>query len=134
MPIDSSTLFFLGRLLLGGAFVFAGLRNIANRATLAGLMSARGVPQARLALYLGIAWQVVWGMLLIVGPWTAIAGVALILFLIVATPMFNNFWDHQASTAPTASMASSPISRWRAVSCWRWPAPADDTVELLQPA
>lgn len=95
MPIDSSTLFFLGRLLLGGAFVFAGLRNIANRATLAGLMSARGVPQARLALYLGIAWQVVSGMLLIVGPWTAIAGVALILFLIVATPMFNNFWDHQ---------------------------------------
>lgn len=44
MPIDHSTLVLLGRLLLGGAFVFAGLRNIANRATLTGLMTARGVP------------------------------------------------------------------------------------------
>lgn len=95
MPIDHSTLVLLGRLLLGGAFVFAGLRNIANRATLTNLMTARGVPQARLALYFGIAWQVVWGVLLIVGPWTAFAAAALILFLIVATPMFNNFWDHQ---------------------------------------
>lgn len=93
--MDSATLFLLGRLLLGGAFVFAGLRNIVNRTTLVGLMTTRGVPQARVALYLGIAWQVVWGVLLIVGPWTAFAAAALILFVIVATPMFNNFWDHR---------------------------------------
>lgn len=95
MSIDSSTLFILGCLLLGGAFVFAGLRNLTNMAVLTSLMAARGVPQSRLVLYLGIIWQVVFGVLLIVGPWTALAGGALILFLIVATPMFNNFWDHQ---------------------------------------
>ena len=44
----------ISRLLLGGAFLFAGLRNIQNRKLVASLMAARGVPQATLALWLGI--------------------------------------------------------------------------------
>ena len=96
MPADlPSTLLFLGRLLLGGAFVFAGLRNIQNAAFLTGLMAARGVPQARLALWAGIVLQIIAGALVMAGLWTAIACAVLVLFLIVATPMFHNFWDHQ---------------------------------------
>ncbi|RUW63094.1 DoxX family protein [Mesorhizobium sp. M7A.F.Ca.US.008.03.1.1] len=96
MPADSpSTLLFLGRLLLGGAFVFAGLRNIQNAPFLAQMMAARGVPQARLALWLGIVLQITAGVLVIAGLWTAFAAAVLLLFLIVATPMFHNFWDHQ---------------------------------------
>ncbi|MER9328302.1 DoxX family protein [Mesorhizobium sp. M0488] len=91
----ASALLFLGRLLLGGAFVFAGLRNIQNAAFLTGLMAARGVPQARLALWAGIMLQIIAGVLVIAGLWTAIAAAVLVLFLIVATPMFHNFWDHQ---------------------------------------
>jgi putative oxidoreductase len=54
MPTDlPSTLLFLGRLLLGGASVFAGLRNIQNADFLTQMMAARGVPQTRLALWLG---------------------------------------------------------------------------------
>ena len=83
------------RLLLGGAFVFAGVRNIQNRAFLTQLMAARGVPQAQLALWLGIVLQVAAGALVIAGLWTAFAAAILILFLIVATPMFHNFWDHR---------------------------------------
>lgn len=98
MPADlPSTLLFLGRLLLGGAFVFAGLRNIQNEAFLTQLMAARGVPQARLALWLGIVLQVAAGVLVIAGLWTAIAAAVLLVFLIVATPMFHNFWDHQGA-------------------------------------
>ncbi|RWC46662.1 MAG: DoxX family protein [Mesorhizobium sp.] len=96
MPADlPSTLLFLGRLLLGGAFVFAGLRNIQNEAFLTGLMAARGMPQARLSLWLGIVLQIAAGLLVIAGLWTAFAATVLLLFLIVATPMFHNFWDHQ---------------------------------------
>lgn len=83
------------RLLLGGAFVFAGLRNIVNAAFLTQLMTDRGVPQAGLALWVGIALQVVAGGLVVVGIWTAPAAAGLILFLVVATIMFDNFWDHQ---------------------------------------
>ncbi|MCZ8546168.1 DoxX family protein [Mesorhizobium qingshengii] len=96
MPADLPlTVLFLGRLLLGGAFVFAGLRNIQNAAFLTGLMAARGVPQARLALWAGIVLQIVASVLVMAGLWTAIACAVLVLFLIVATPMFHNFWDHQ---------------------------------------
>ncbi|QND63800.1 DoxX family protein [Mesorhizobium loti] len=96
MPADlPSTLLFLGRLLLGGAFVFAGLRNIQNEAFLTQLMAARGAPQARLALWLGIVLQVAAGVLVTAGLWTAFAAAVLLVFLIVATPMFHNFWDHQ---------------------------------------
>lgn len=91
---DISTLAFAGRLLLGGAFVFAGLRNIANATFLASMMTARGVPQARLFLWAGIVLQLVAGLLLIAGPWMAFAAAALIAFLLVATVMFHNFWDY----------------------------------------
>ncbi|RVC42817.1 MAG: DoxX family protein [Mesorhizobium sp.] len=83
------------RLLVGGAFVFAGLRNILNRAFLTQLMTERGVPQAGLALWLGIVVQVVAGGLIVAGVWIALAAAWLILFLVVATVMFDNFWDHQ---------------------------------------
>ncbi|CAN7515759.1 DoxX family protein [Mesorhizobium sp. LjNodule214] len=83
------------RLLFGSAFVFAGLRNVVNAAFLTQLMTARGVPQAGLALWLGIALQIVAGGLIVAGIWTALAAAGLILFLIVATIMFDNFWDHQ---------------------------------------
>ncbi|WP_376703904.1 DoxX family protein [Mesorhizobium sp. ISC25] len=90
-----SEILFAARLLLGGAFVFAGLRNVQNAALVSQLMTTRGVPQARLVLWLGIVLQMVAGALVIVGIWTAAAALCLILFLIVATPMFHNFWDHQ---------------------------------------
>ncbi|MCA0035280.1 DoxX family protein [Mesorhizobium sp. B263B2A] len=96
MPADlPSTLLFLGRLLLGGAFVLAGLRNIQNAAFLTGLMAARGVPRARLALWAGIVLQIIAGALVMAGLWTALACAVLLLFLVAATPMFHNFWDHQ---------------------------------------
>ena len=96
MPADlPSTLLFLGRLLLGGAFVVAGLRNVQNEIFLTGLMAERGVPQAKLALWAGIVLQTIAGALVMAGVWTAIASAVLVLFLIAATPMFHNFWDHQ---------------------------------------
>lgn len=96
MPVDlPSCLLFLGRLLLGGAFVFAGLRNVQNEIFLTGLMAARGVPQAKLVLWAGIVLQTIAGALVMAAVWTAIASAVLALFLIAATPMFHNFWDHQ---------------------------------------
>ena len=96
MPVDlPSCLLFVGRLLLGGAFVFAGLRNLQNETFLTGLMATRGVPQAKLALWAGIVLQTIAGALVMAGLWTAIASAVLVLFLIAATPMFHNFWDHQ---------------------------------------
>ncbi|WP_378949841.1 DoxX family protein [Mesorhizobium sp. ANAO-SY3R2] len=85
---------FVGRLLLGGAFVFAGLRNIANASLLSAMMAARGVPQARLFLWVGIVLQIVAGLMLVAGFQVPYAAAALIAFLIGGTLIFHNFWDH----------------------------------------
>ena len=96
MPTDfASTLIFLARLLIGGAFVFAGLRNMTNVPVLTGLMAARGVSQAKAVLFAGIALQVVCGALLVVGLWTAIAAALLSAFVVAGSWIFHNFWDHQ---------------------------------------
>lgn len=105
---DISALAAIGRLLLGGAFVFAGLRNIANTKLLTGMMSARGVPQAGLVLWAGIVLQIVAGLMLVVGFHAAYAAAALIVFLIAGTLMFNNFWDHQGPDR--ASRINSVVS------------------------
>ncbi|MDQ6433395.1 DoxX family protein [Mesorhizobium sp. LHD-90] len=91
----SIALIAVGRILLGGAFVFAGIRNIMNVSFLSGLMAARGVPLAKPALYAGIVLQILAGVLLAAGLWVPCAAAALIVFLIAATPMFHNFWDVQ---------------------------------------
>src|SRR5262249_5858782 len=83
------------RLLLGGVFACAGLRNLIAAPFLTGLIKARGVPQPCVVLYLGIALQIVAGLLLITGIWTIWAAAALIVFTIAATVMLHNFWDYQ---------------------------------------
>jgi putative oxidoreductase len=95
LPEFSDELRFAGQLLLGGAFAYAGLRNVRNRGALGDAMSARGVPWPVKALWLGIVLQTAAGALLMAGVWTRAATVALLAFLLAAMPMFHNFWDHR---------------------------------------
>ncbi|WEX11300.1 DoxX family protein [Chelativorans sp. AA-79] len=96
MPGDSLPwVVILARILLGGAFAFAGLRNLTNLPVLTSILAGRGVPLPRVALLAGIAVQIVCGLLVITGVWTVAAAAGLILFLVLATYLFNNFWDHQ---------------------------------------
>jgi len=84
----------LGHALLGLAFVFAGLRNIANRELLSGLISRRGVPLPRISLFAGIAIQLLAGCALIFGFQVTWALMGLALFLIGATYISFDFWRH----------------------------------------
>lgn len=84
-----------GRLLIGGVFVFAGWRNIRAFPILAGVIAARGLPFAPVLLRAAIALQLGAGALVIAGMWLMPAALALIAFLMAATYLFHNFWDHQ---------------------------------------
>ena len=68
-----------GRVLLGGAFAFAGVRNILNAPLLANMMAERGVPAAKAALYLGIALQFAAGILFALGIWVPLAAAAVLI-------------------------------------------------------
>lgn len=102
MPTDlSSTLHALARLLLGGAFVVFAIRNyVVNVPRLSGIIESR-VLNARLVVLAGIALQFVGGLLSAVGPWQAIGGALMIVFLVIATLLFHPMWAHaKADRAP----------------------------------
>lgn len=56
-------------------------------------MAARNVPAAKTVLIVGSIWQIALGPLLIIDIWTVPAAIGLILFTLVPSVMFLNFWD-----------------------------------------
>lgn len=98
MPTDlQTTLVFVARLLMGGAFLIAGLRNIAAINGLAAFIGGRGLPLPRLAAIAGVALEIVGGALVAIGPFALYGGFGLVVFCVLATLIFHNFWDHQGA-------------------------------------
>ena len=94
MPADlPGMLYLFGRFLLGGLFVFGGIEHFFILPLLSGIMAARGVPAARAVLILGSLWQILFGVLIILGLWLAPAAFALILFTLVASMIFLDYWN-----------------------------------------
>jgi putative oxidoreductase len=102
MITDQTALVFaLARLLLGGAFLLFGLRNIGNIAGLTAGLTARGMPLPRLSAITGVGLQIVGGALTAIGPFGIAGGVMLIVFVIFATVLFHNFWDYSGAERAT---------------------------------
>ena len=98
MPTDlQTTLVFVARLLMGGAFLIAGLRNIGAIAPLAGFIGSRGLPFPRLMAMAGVALEIIGGALVAIGPFALYGGLGLVAFCVLATLIFHNFWDHQGA-------------------------------------
>lgn len=93
MPTDlPSTLMLLARLILGGAFVFFGLRNFRNFQKLRPGMAGKGLPLPDVALTIGLLLQTLGGALVLFGILTPLGAAAIILFLILATVLYHPFW------------------------------------------
>jgi putative oxidoreductase len=90
-------LFTLGQLLLGGAFIVHAVRNqLANVPRLSGLLSERNIRNGAMLVRLGIGLQGLGGALTVVGvlvpALSVLGGLALIVFLVVATLLFHPIW------------------------------------------
>jgi len=86
---------FIGRLLLGGVFVFGGLEHFRILKPLTEMMGKRGVPLPLTVLVVGSIFQAVLGAALIAGVLVPWACLGLVVFTIAATIMFLNYWDMQ---------------------------------------
>jgi putative oxidoreductase len=95
LPESAATaVLIVGQVLLGGVFVRGGLTHFSELTPLAEAMHARRVPFPRTTLIVGTLWQIAFGAMLMIGFFTTIAALALAFFLILATIMMLNFWDH----------------------------------------
>ena len=96
MDLDlSEILFLIGRALLGGLFVFAGIRHftILDKGTAA--VAARGVPFPRLVFAGGSVFEAICGALLVLDIWAAEMSLALFVFTLLASFMLLDFWNKQ---------------------------------------
>jgi putative oxidoreductase len=91
--MDSQILLIVGRVLLGGLFVVGGIHHFFLLPGLTAAMQGRGVPAARLVLIVGSVFQIVAGFLLMRGLFAGWAALGLVLFTIVASIIFLNFWS-----------------------------------------
>ncbi|HTJ57106.1 MAG TPA: DoxX family protein [Devosiaceae bacterium] len=84
----------VGRVLIGGVFVWGGIDHFWHFRPPLMIMKARGVPYAAAVLVIGSLWELVLGALVLAGLWIVPASLGLVVFTVIATIIMHNFWDH----------------------------------------
>jgi len=90
--VSADLVYLAARLLLGGAFLVFGLRNIKAIPKLAGALAAKRLPLPQVCAAIGVGLQIVGGLLTAVGPWAWLGGLMLVVFIVFATVLFHPFW------------------------------------------
>lgn len=81
-----------GRILLAVIFVLSGYGKVGSFAATAGAMAGKGLPMVDVLLVLTILIELGGGLAIIVGYKTRWVALAIIVFTVVATVVFHNFW------------------------------------------
>lgn len=87
-------LIYLGRFLLGAAFVAFGVRNLGAIDRLTEAMEKRGVlPRPRYWMMAGVGIQIVGGLMVATGILAWLGALALAVFVLFAAFLFHAFWE-----------------------------------------
>lgn len=79
-------------MIFGGFFLIAGIRNFMRFGMQRTNLTNYGWPLPAPLLAVGFAVQILGGLSLILGIWTVVAALALIVFLFAATPLYHNLF------------------------------------------
>jgi putative oxidoreductase len=94
----------VGRILLGLIFLASGIHKATtfNNTVeqVKGVMTGAGIPEGAVAplIVAAIVFEIVGAVLIILGLFARLGAVLLIIFLLVATPIFHNFWSLEPNT------------------------------------
>jgi uncharacterized membrane protein YphA (DoxX/SURF4 family) len=95
-------LFLLGRIIFGGYFVMMGMNHFMKNAMMAQYAASKGVPSAKMAVYVTGLLLIFGGAGILLGVYTQLAVLLLAVFLIPVSFKMHNFW---AIKDPMANMA-----------------------------
>lgn len=87
----------LGRLLLGGLFLAAGIGKVTTFAGTSGYIASKGLPLPDVLAALTIVLEIAGGLAVIVGYYARLAALALAVFSVAAAVLFHNFWAMPAA-------------------------------------
>ncbi len=88
-------LFLVGRVILGGFFVYNGINHFKEKEGLAQYAGAKNIPQPELAVLASGAMMAAGGASLILGLKPKFGALSIIGFLAAASPMFHDFWNEK---------------------------------------
>ena len=94
---DSAAL--IGRILLTLMFIISGWGKITGFSDSAGYIASQGLPMPQVLLVIAIAIELGAGLAIAFGWKTRWAAVAMMVFMIVVTPIFHAFWNVPADQA-----------------------------------
>jgi len=87
-----STIFIIGRVLLGGFFINSGINHFRGIAMMSGYAQMKGVPMPKASVAFSGALLLVGGLSILLGVYPTVGVVSLALFLIPTTYMMHAFW------------------------------------------
>ena len=90
-----STIFVLGRLILGGYFIYSGFNHFALINMMAGYAQSKGIPSPKAAVGFSGMLLLIGGLSILLGVYPTIGVVALALFLVPVTFTMHAFWKVQ---------------------------------------
>ena len=83
---------FVGRLMVGGFYLYYGLNNLVDYAGMTGYAAFKGVPMPSIAVAIGAVLLLIGGISILAG-WRPVIGIAaLVAFLLPVTMLMHNFW------------------------------------------
>lgn len=82
----------IGRIVFGGFFLIAGIRNFLNFGDRREIATNYGWKLPAPVMAFGFAVQLVCGLALVAGVWIVPAAIVLIAFLVVATSLYHNLF------------------------------------------
>lgn len=105
MTQKSDGLALLGRALLALLFVLSGWEKLTGFPGLVGFIAGKGLPLPQVLAVLAVAIELGGGILLLIGFKTRWVALIFVVFLLVITPIFHNFWS-----APADQMKNQEIN------------------------
>jgi len=101
----------VGRILLSILFIISGFEKISGFEGTAGYIAGHGLPFSQVLAAAAIAIELGGGLAVLAGWKTRWVALVLIVFMIVITPVFHNFWS-----APAAQAMNQQINFMKNVS------------------
>ncbi len=89
------TVHLIGRLMLGGFFIYNGINHLKNTKNMAPYAASKGVPKAELAVQATGAMMLAGGTMLALGIKPKIGALLVAGFLAGVSPIMHNFWSVQ---------------------------------------
>jgi len=101
-----STIFMIGRILLGGYFLFNAFNHFSNITMMAGYAQSKGVPSPKAAVGFSGLLLLVGGLSILLGVYPTAGVMTLALFLIPVTTMMHAFWKVEDPMAKMGEMVN----------------------------